>query len=76
MELNGQLLNMIVEVDINVECPVCHLVMVRHREPDYVSCETRECPNHGIRFELPKVILNRITAVETEGEQNAHSNQN
>jgi hypothetical protein len=51
---------MIVEVDINVKCPECGSVMVRHHDPDYVSCGFSECENNGIRYELPKIVIHKI----------------
>jgi hypothetical protein len=46
---------MIVEVDINVRCPSCGLVMLR--DSDHVVCILKECGNYGVKYELPKLIL-------------------
>jgi ribosomal protein S27AE len=51
---------MIVEIDINVKCPECGSVMVRHRNPDYVSCGFSECENNGRRWESPKIVIHEI----------------
>jgi hypothetical protein len=50
----------IMEIDINVRCPECGLVMVRHRNPDYISCGFSECENNGIQYELPKIAVHKI----------------
>lgn len=50
---------MIVEVDINVVCPKCGCVMVRHREIGSVICGTKGCSNCGVQFEIPRLILHQ-----------------
>ena len=56
---------MVVEVDINVKCPACSSVMVRYHNLDNVVCETKGCANHGIKYELPKLILRRKSAQQS-----------
>jgi hypothetical protein len=49
---------MIVEIDINVVCPVCGFVMTRFK--NFVTCKSQECKNFDVKFEKPTIQIHRI----------------